>query len=386
VNVLFLTTNWPRVDSPIDGIFVREHARAAAEVADVRVVHLERAGGRGLVDLRRIDLEEPPMWRARYRRFGKPLSVAGFFGGPWAAARRFGRQGWRPEVIHAHSFLSALPALVLGKRLGVPVAYTEHWTIFLPENPAELTAPMRLAARAALRGADIVLPVSDDLGQALLALEPKARIRVVPNVVDERVFAPGALRETNAAPRRLLTAGLLDTERKGVDLLLEALARLPQPDGIVLDVVGDGSLRLRYEALAERLGLGDAVTFRGLKPKTQLAALMREADLFVLGSRYENNPCVVLEAMACGLPVVATRVGGLPEVVDDRSGLLSEPGDPASLAACITEALERQFDRAAIARRARERYGTAAIGSTLADAYDEVTRRRAPGSERRPTR
>jgi glycosyltransferase involved in cell wall biosynthesis len=376
LKVLFLTTNWPRPDSPVDGIFVREHARAAAEVADVRVVHLERAAGEGLVDLRRIPDEEPPAWRARYRRFGKPVSVAGFVLGPLVAAERFARRGWRPDVIHAHSFLSALPALALGKRLRVPVAYTEHWTVFLPENPLELTPAMRLAARIALRGADLVLPVSGDLGEALRRLEPRARTRVVPNVVDENVFATGPPRTTNG-PRRLLTAGLLDTERKGVDVLLEAFALLRERNGVVLDVVGDGSLRPRYEELAERLGVRRAVTFHGLMPKAELAAQMRAADLFVLASRYENNPCVVLEAMATGLPVVATRVGGLPEVVDGHNGSLAPPNDPQAFASELETALARLdgFDRDEIARRTVERFGREAVGRQLAAVYEELAGR-----------
>jgi glycosyltransferase involved in cell wall biosynthesis len=374
VNVLFLTTNWPRPDAPVDGVFVREHARAAAEIADVRVVHLHRAAGRGLVDLQRIADEEPPTWSARYRRFGKPLSVLGFVLGPLVAARWLERHGWRPDVVHAHSFLSALPALALGKRLGVPVAYTEHWTIFLPQNPAELGLGLRLAARAALRSADVVLPVSKDLGQALRRLEPKARVRVVPNVVDEQVFAPGTRRETNG-PRRLLTAGLLDTERKGVDVLLEALALLPGRDGIVLDVVGDGKLRPRYEALAQRLGLAETVRFHPLEPKPALAERMRRSDLFVLASRYENNPCVVLEAMATGLPVVATRVGGVPELVTPDSGRLAEPLDPSGFAAALEDALAGHFDREAIAAVARERYGRRAIARELRDVYERVSSR-----------
>jgi glycosyltransferase involved in cell wall biosynthesis len=373
VRVLFLTTNYPSAESPVDGVFVREHARAAAEIADVRVLHLQRAAGRGLVDVGRTVEEEPPAWRLRYRRFGKPLSVVGFLLGPLVAARRFRRHGWQPDLIHAHSFLSALAALALGKRLRIPVAYTEHWTIFLPENPAELTRPMRLAARAALRGADVVLPVSEDLAQALRRLEPGTRMRVVPNVVDERVFAPGAEHEATGL-RRLLTAGLLDTDRKGVDLLLEALALLPERDGIVLDVVGEGKLRPGYEALAERLGLADAVRFHSFEPKPALAERMRRADLFVLASRYENNPCVILEAMASGLPVVATRVGGVPEVVSPESGRLAEPLDPRSFAAAVGDALASDFDRQAIARQTRERFGRPAIARRLADVYAELTR------------
>jgi glycosyltransferase involved in cell wall biosynthesis len=121
------------------------------------------------------------------------------------------------------------------------------------------------------------------------------------------------------------------------------------------------------------------VTFHGLRPKPELAALMREADLFVLASRFENNPCVAIEAMASGLPVVATRVGGLPELVDERSGLLAEPRDPESIAARIGEALRRldRFDREEIARRTRERFGREQVASLLAEVYQEALSPRA---------
>jgi glycosyltransferase involved in cell wall biosynthesis len=373
MKVLFLTTNYPRPESPIDGIFVREHARAAAEVADVRVVHLIRApAASGLVRLERIAGEEPPAWRVPYRRFGKPLAQLAFVLGPLALVRRFRREGWAPDVIHANSFLSALPALLLGRLLRRPVAYTEHWTIFLPENPGSLSPGMERLARLALTQADVVLPVSADLDHALRRLAPRARTRVVPNVVDE-VFALGDGRPDGDRVR-LLTAGLLDTPRKGVDVLLEALALVRDRERLRLDVVGEGSLRPAYEELAGRLGLAETVTFHALEPKPALAERMRRTDLFVLASRYENNPCVVLEAMASGLPVVATRVGGVPELVTPASGRLAEPLDPSSFAVAIEEALEDDFDRSAIAARARESFGRAAIARRLADAYAEVLR------------
>src|ERR671939_115753 len=84
---------------------------------------------------------------------------------------------------------------------------------------------------------------------------------------------------------------------------------------VVPNVVGDGPRRPEYEALAGELGVAERVRFAGLRPKADLAERMRAADLFVLASRFENNPCVVLEAMASGLPVVATRVGGVPELM-----------------------------------------------------------------------
>ena len=373
MNVLFLTTNWPRPEMPTDGIFVREHARAAALQARVAAVHLARAAGeRGLFDVERLTDDEIPSWRVRYRRFGRPASYGAFVAGAVAAFRGLRRSGFEPDVIHAHSFLSALPAVALGRAFAKPVVYTEHWTVFVPENPMRLSGPMRAAARLALEAADIVLPVSADLARALSELAPGANVRVVPNVVDGRIFRPGEPRERPG--RRLLTAGLLDTDRKGLDVLLEALALLDRRDGLRLDVVGDGSLRAQYEALAARLGLSEHVQFHGLCSKPELAARMQEADLFVLGSRYENNPCVVIEAMATGLPIVATRVGGVPELVDEASGELANPLDPRDLARAIEAALTRleTFDRGNIASRARDEFGTESVGRSIADVYTSL--------------
>jgi glycosyltransferase involved in cell wall biosynthesis len=376
MNVLFLTTNWPREASPVDGVFVREHARAAAEVADVRVLHLERSRGSAFVDVAPVAAEEPPCWRARYRRYPKPVSLASFFVSPLVAEHRFARNGWKPDVIHAHSFLSALPALALGRRLRRPVVYTEHWSVFLPEGPSTLSAPMRFAARVALKRADLVLPVSDAHGRALRELAPNARIRVIPNAVDPTLFRPDGAHATGS-PTRLLTVGLFDNEAKGVDILLDALARLPERESVALDVVGDGLLRSQYEAQASRLGLTDSVVFHGLLPRTGVAALMRSADLFVLASRFDNSPCVLLEAMACGVPIVATRVGGVPSLVEPDVGALAEPNDAASLTRQVETMLERlgSFDRLQIAERAQRRFGRATIARELAHAYADVSAR-----------
>ena len=166
---------------------------------------------------------------------------------------------------------------------------------------------------------------------------------------------------TRAEPRRrltrLLAVGLL-YEAKGYELLLEAVARLAaEGRAFHLDVVGDGPNRAAYEDLAVSLGVADRITFHGLKTKEEVAAFMRSADLFVLTSRYDNNPCVLIEAMASGLPVVATAVGGIPEIVDPGSGRLATPNDPGSIATEIAAALDGLdgFDRPAIARSAEGR-------------------------------
>jgi glycosyltransferase involved in cell wall biosynthesis len=382
--VLFVTERYPTPAEPSTGMFVQEHARAASLHADVVVLHLERKRGSSFAEVERDEASDPPLWRVRYRRFRAPLSYVAFLVGALSVFRRLRREGFDPDVVHANSHLSALPALLIGKLAKKPVVYTEHWSIFLPDNPADLAPAMHRLARAVLTRVDLVLPVSEAMRRALAALAPAARFRVVSNVVDERVFHAGRHRPHDG-PARLLTAGLLGhNEAKGVDYLLHAAARLRSRREIHLDVVGDGPLLTKYEQLARELGLDDAVHFHGFRPKPELGRLMREADLFVLASRFENNPCVVMEAMACGLPVVATRVGGIPELVTDDNGILAEPRDPDSLADMTDAALDRldTFDREAISRDALTRFGRERIGATLASVYSDVVARRASARER----
>lgn len=372
--VLFFTVHYPTAAEPAEGIFVQEHARAAALHAGVVVIHLERSSGRSFIELERDESSDPPVWRVRYRRFRAPLSYVAFFIGALSAFRKLRRAGFDPDVLHANSHLSALPALLIGKLARKPVVYAEHWSIFLPAHPAELSPMMRRLARNVLSRVDLVLPVSEAMRRALAALAPSARFRVVSNVVDERVFHSGS-HEAHGGPARLLTVGLLgENEAKGVDYLLQAVARLRCRRNVHLDVVGDGPLLSKYKRLAAELELDDIVQFHGFRPKPEIAELMRAADLFVLASRFENNPCVVMEALASGLPIVATRVGGIPELVTADNGILAEPSDPDSIAEKIEDALARldTFDREAISRDALARFGREQIGAELAAAYDEA--------------
>lgn len=380
LKVLVLTHLFPWNDNPVSGIFIREHARAAARYCDVQVIHLLQQPGESFYDVRREDDAGLPVWRVRTRRFQPPLSTAAFILAPLSILRKLRREGFDPDVVHAHWHLSMLPALLIGRLYRKPVVYTEHWSIFLPERPARLGRPGLALARLALRAADLVLPPSLAMRDALASLVPRgARFGVIPNVVDVSLFRPDGSRQREG-PRRLITAGLLDEDHvKGVDYLLEALVLLSaRGEHVHLDIVGDGVQRSAYERLAERLDVRQLVTFHGFRPKANLADLMRGADLFVLASRFENNPCVLIEALATGLPVVATRVGGVPEIVEEAVGVLVEPHDPRALAAGIADVLSRleSFDSEAIAARARSRYSFERVAEQLLDAYQDVLARR----------
>ncbi|PZS12296.1 MAG: hypothetical protein DLM64_05265 [Solirubrobacterales bacterium] len=381
MRVLVVPKWYPWPDRPILGSFCREHARALARRHDVVVLASDAVTSPGFVAFELGEAIESGLrtLRVRYRRPRfRPAAMACQLAGMLVALGRLRLDGWRPDVVHAHVYSAGLPALVLGRLTGAKVVLSEHYTGFQREL---ISGYDRFVARIAFRYADLVAPVSRDLARHIQALAPRARVRVVENVVDTDVFHPVQQRRGQApdGAARLLTVAAL-VAKKGHADLLEALARLPQYPKVTLDLIGDGELRCELQARARRLGLEPVVRFHGERRKQEVAERMREADLFVLPSRFENLPCVLIEAMASGLPSVATAVGGVPELIDGASGVLCPPHDPGALAAAISTALSRrgEYDAVALAGRARRRFGYEAIARNWTQIYDELCGTRWP--------
>jgi glycosyltransferase involved in cell wall biosynthesis len=370
MNVLFITTSYPTEESPASGVFVLEHARAVAPHAQVGVLHLNRRHDVRRIAVHRDENAEFPTWRVSYPYRPTALSVAAHAAAGIAGYRSVRRAGFAPDLIHAHFFLAALPGALIAKATGTPLVETEHWTIFLPEDPARLTLPLKLGARASLSAARLVMPVSHSLERAMADAGVRGPFRVVPNAVDTTRFRPGS----GGGGNRLVTVSMLNAQ-KGVDVLLRAFARVRETHADVsLDVVGDGPDRAQLERLARELDLDGAVIFHGAVPKDAIPDILAGSDVFVLASRFDNNPCVLVEAQASGLPIVATRVGGIPEIVEGN-GRLVERDDVAGLADAIAATLRdlATFDRDAIVERARARYSFDEIGRAFADVYRAVT-------------
>ncbi len=284
----------------------------------------------------------------------------------------------RPDLVHAHNLwmvLSPSPLLV-AHRLGIPVAMTVHdfhlvcprkWMITPMDRPCErgfgslcLVSNCRgrpegwcslpynamrwlkvaLHRRLLVSWVDLFICPSHALGRWMRGSLDVANVEVVHNFVRAPEPPPGP---PEADPPRLLFAGRLSPE-KGAAILIRALPPvLEAHPGTVLTVAGDGPERSSVEALARELGVGRAVRFVGTLGPDGLADLYRQATAFVLPTLWmENCPVAVLEAMAHGRPVVATRIGGIPELVEDGvTGLLVSRADPSELARRIKELLSK---------------------------------------------
>jgi glycosyltransferase involved in cell wall biosynthesis len=187
------------------------------------------------------------------------------------------------------------------------------------------------ATKRVWRGAYRVVANSEGLRQIALAADADQRVEVIHNGIATATPAP---RTNSAGALRILAVSRL-IQRKGLDTLIRAIALLrDEPVSVV--VAGDGPQRESLSALARQLAVGDRITFKGFLPQVALAQEHLDCDVFVLASHSESCSMALLHAMGAGLPVIASRVGGTPELVrHERNGLLFSAGSEIELAAAI---------------------------------------------------
>jgi sugar transferase (PEP-CTERM/EpsH1 system associated) len=283
----------------------------------------------------------------------------------------------RPHVLHTHNPLPHQLGAIARVALRLPVlVHTKHGRNF-PHDPWAVRV-----GRWSSRASDVVVPVSQDAADVARGVErvPASKILVIPNGVDTARFRPPAAPRTAACA---VTVARLDPV-KDIPGLLEAVAivRRRRPD-FRLAVVGEGPDRPRIEEARRRLGLVEAVSLLG--SRSDVPERLAEASVFLLGSVSEGISMTLLEAMAAGLPIVATDVGGNGEVVaHGETGVLVPPRDPSALADAVTGLLADPARLAAMGtagrRRAEERFSVEAMVRRYERLYSELlSRARRPG-------
>lgn len=382
MKVLVFPGRYPSPAQPFLATPIREYVRAISMLNDVVVLDAPREAcsrERLFFSVREID-EGIPVIRSHFRESPVPKTTYPLFlASVISACRRIVREGFRPDLIHGYMYFIALPAVVLGKLLRVPVVFTEHSECYAMRLPWRI----RQEARIALALADAVIPVSDSLRALMESQGIRGSFRVIPTAVDTKTFCPPVARRDLAdGVKRVLFVGRL-IPVKGVDILLNGLALLSKArKGVALDVVGDGNCRSEYESLAGHLGVSHLVTFHGFQPRDVVADFMRRSHALVLPSRSENCPNVLIEALGSGLPVVACDVGGVRELVRRESGVLCPREDPQGLAEALAWVLEHlgDYEPWEMAKHAQMNYSFEAIGRRLDSVYREVLARRGVSS------
>jgi len=358
MRVLVLTRLFPSSKAPTLGMFVQRRTAALAKLCEVKVL-----APRTEADMPERELAEGlDVLRPRWRRIPKVGVLLDGCRCATVAERALRRMcpAFQFDVIDAHwVYPDGFAAVRLGRRLGKPVVVSGRGT---DVNRYCTRWPLRVLARQALQGATRLVAVSRPLRDTMVGAGALAdRVTVIHNGVDPTRFHRGdgaaARRELGlqADKRVLLSVGSL-VEAKGFQHLLHGLAKSSSAGQVHLYIVGSGPHAGRLRGLAVREGLGDRVTFLGLLPQDELPRWYQAADFFCFGSYREGCPNVILEALACGTPVVSTDVGAVPDLVEQgRDGVLFAPGSAQAFARALEEALSREWDRDAIAEAGSRR-------------------------------
>ena len=291
-----------------------------------------------------------------------------------------------PDLVHAHFWMSGLAALSATRDLDVPVVQTFHAlgvTKRRFQGRQDTSPPVRIRMERALaRDVDrIVATCTDEVGELVRLGAARNRITVVPSGVDVDQFSPdGPAAERGDRPRVLCIGRLVP--RKGFDTVLRALVGVPEAELIIAggpaaDALAGDPEAARLTRLAERFGVADRVRLVGAVARPDVPALLRSADLVVCTPWYEPFGIVPLEAMACGVPVVASAVGGfLDTVVAGATGTLVPPRRPDRLAAAMRRLLAEPFWREAYGTagvdRARSRYSWDRIAAATLAVYADL--------------
>ena len=273
----------------------------------------------------------------------------------------------KADVVHAQAFQSVLPGVVAQRANRIPLVSTWHTSHFLKRADSPFWRPI---FQRLLAWSDYNLAASAEIAKVAEELAPGVSVEALTNGVETEIFhrcepsLPAGTRRRIIVPRRLF-------EKNGVEFFLRALPLIAERVDVEAVIVGDGPERQTLETLAANLALGERVQFLGARGHDEMPGLLSSAELAVFPSLMEATSVAALESMACELPVAASDVGGLPEIVDNEVGALFEAGNPTSLAATVSSLLERD-DLRALGTAARSRVVERWSNARLVDRHLEV--------------
>ena len=384
--VLFLPKWYPDRKQDQNGNFIQQHAYAVSEFADVVVLFANHDdfSGPGLTQFEFRKDDSVPTFYFYYRQritglnfIDKPFKLILYFSCLFRGYRIIERLYGRPDLLHVHVLLrTGLFAWFKCFATGLPYIITEHWTLYLPQNAAQIGFLRRWLSKMVIKKAAAVHTVSKDLKEAMEALGFRNRnYTVIPNVVNTATFYPE--NPSVLKPKKqLLNVAILNDRAKNQSGLIKAFHKLlPEFPDLELHIIGFGPSEKALKDLALELGLlNKTLFFEGKKEAEEVAAFMRNADVFVLPSFYETFGVVLIEALASGVPVVASKTGGVPEVFTPKEGILIEPGNEEELLKALRFVLQnpQAFPREKLRDFAVKNYSFAAVGKQFAALYETV--------------
>lgn len=368
--ILILTSWYPGTHSDFSGIFIREQALALHEKYDLKVlaIKVDYSTFRPFFSYTKTT-NNASGFEETILSVDKSFPVYNQFNFLMTSVQHLTKEykQWQPDLIHCHvSYPAGVVGVIVAKKLNIPCVVTEHTGGFtgLFRSPLH-----KILILWALRKAHLVTTVSAD-AQRIMGQYINKKIQVLPNILNASRFKIG---KSHTGATHLGFLGGLDTDIKGLDILLEALKSI-NTKNVMVHIGGQGQLLNAYKKMAEEFGLNKIIKFYGVIHPNNVPAFMNKLDIFVLPSRKESFGVVLLEAMACGLPVIATKCGGPEDIITPETGLLVENKSVLALQHGI-ELLIRDRDKynsVQIRKHVIQKFGKEAFLKRIENLYESI--------------
>lgn len=380
--VLWLTSWYPSRVQPSNGDFIERHARAIAPYIPIIILLVEKDESLNYTEsiVEKKEEEGLIVFKAYYgrsSRFGlleKLLSFNKYRQLQKKVFRSIVREYGEPWLLHVHVAMKAgLLAWRLFKKNKIPYLLSEHWTgYYKTSTPNYYTSGLLMKhwIKKIIHSASLLVTVSDQLGRTIQQNITPVKYEVIPNVVDTAHFNYQAF---SSPVFRFIHPSYLNYQ-KNPEGMIEAAAFL-SGKGYVFELHLIGSQDEKLVALAKSRGILNKSVF--IKPAVsyaEVAIQMKQSSALLMFSRFENLPCVILEALCCGLPVISSRVGGIAEVIKEENGLLVENENVKELAAAMIKMMDTysNYNREAISREAVKKYNYREIGNQYFRLYNNI--------------
>jgi glycosyltransferase involved in cell wall biosynthesis len=380
--VLWLASWYPNKFDAYNGDFIQRHAQAAAPYCKPFVLHVQLVPSS--FQLEKVEFEtiqqnhfQEQIVYVKESNLPFPLNkIANQFNYERyfrKAITHYMASFGKPDLVHVHVPVKAGKlALWLKAKFGIPYLLTEHYGIYnnyAIDKYADRSWWFKWLTKNVIEEADKFLPVSNSLGEAVNKLVMQKPFHAVYNVVDTTIF--NYQPQLSTSDFWFIHVSTMDHPKNAEGILRAFANAFVQNNTLRLRMVGPASEILKQLAIS--LKLSDVVCFTGMLLQYEVARLMQQSHAFVLFSNYENMPCVIAEALCCGLPVISSDVGGIAEVINQNNGLLISPKDEAVLTKAMLEMQENlaSFNQQEIAKNSATTFAYKTIGKQISACYEE---------------
>jgi glycosyltransferase involved in cell wall biosynthesis len=374
---LFIAGWYPARNKPSHGIFIKRHAEAAALYHDIAVLHTSPDSElKSDFDFEFSEEKGVKSLVVHYKKsdslIGNILKPYRFLKAYLQGYKYFESEGFMPDILHLHVVWKAcIAALLLKIVKKKPLLISEHWSGYMPEDGNYKGFIMKFFTKLAFNNAEKIIALSENMKAGIQRHGLKGDFVIIPNVVDEKVFVSGD--SGTEKKKRFIHVSTLNDREKNISGMLKAIAKAnKQYPEFTLDIIGESSERPLFEELAAKEGLLDShVFFKGYQNQNEVAEYLKGAAAFILFSNYEGLPCVLIEAATAGVPVIASKVGGIPEYFNEKSGILVDAKNEAALTKAILDICNENisFSSEDLRVEAVKRFSYETVGKQLSEVY-----------------